>query len=1099
MAANMDFDIKYGQLIKYTGNDACVVIPEEVAEIGIGAFSGNHKLEEVHFTDGGKKLKSIGMRAFSGCRNLRVFEMPENVVSISYHAFGGCSCLKTINLPDTLEELNSGAFDGCNSLESIRIPGSISQEYIQSSWFSNCISLTSAVVSEKIKRIDEETFKGCINLSVITLPSGLEGIRGRAFDGCIGLTSICLPDTIRYLGPAAFRGCTKLERVVLPEGIEAIYDHAFQDCKNLKDIEIPKSVKRIGKAPFSGCSKIVETRDQFTIAANILNECLTADSETIIPEGIEYISDGAFARKDGIKRISLPEGVKHIGDAAFNHLETLESINIPQTVESIETAAFAFCKSLKAIDLNCRIGAIAERTFYGCSSLNKLTIPEGVGMIDEDAFLECTSLETVRIPKSVKKIEKGAFGGCTSLKDVFIDGIDTKFSTAFPQCKEVRIVAPGIPLKKIGKKVINSAIEGFIAYYDHFTDEAIVQSYCDYISNNLNDLLVLLVKHDFSKWFEIVAAEGKITASEATALLSKIERFETVELGGKRAEGIRTVLGELGGGTGFAVSGSDKEKNNPGKRDCESIAEEYCRNHEILPEVVKVVKSGIAYADNKSEKCADFVLMTILNEYAEEFNNVSIEVRGAMSVRRDIDESQTLYKSETADNLANELDPAALSEFLKPLAFGKTYRKYVMAYARYASEEEIKEYCSEINRMKRGDSRGKYQAGNMLCALYLNDSPTAFEFIEKNGDASKYTQMRNMTVDEYKNVVLLPDFGMDENGVGKFDTEAGVFEAYVDGKLSLILVDTDGNTYKSIPKKAGEEAHVKYTELKNQIESFIASRRGDIAKLYLRNESISNEIWMKSYAVHPVLKRIAQAVVWRDESGTTFMIIEDAIKTIDGSVHVPVGGIKPAHVLDMYPDEIEKWRDYLQSHKKSLIIDQVWEPVIKFDAKTIKSRYEGVVLTNKERTRLRTTLKAKGVDVKADTNESEFNHRQYKYEFSDTNKMNLGTSMVVTYHIDEKTKNITFDSDLKLKRNASKYEVNTILFELDKFAVKNFIAKDDAEGLNQAILDAFSAAQIIEFIDFASKNKSTNCAVVLQQYRNEKYPEYDAFSEFVLD
>lgn len=67
MAANMVFDINYGQLIKYTGNDACVV---------------NRKLEEVHFADGGEELKSIGMRAFSGCRSLKVFDMPENVVSI---------------------------------------------------------------------------------------------------------------------------------------------------------------------------------------------------------------------------------------------------------------------------------------------------------------------------------------------------------------------------------------------------------------------------------------------------------------------------------------------------------------------------------------------------------------------------------------------------------------------------------------------------------------------------------------------------------------------------------------------------------------------------------------------------------------------------------------------------------------------------------------------------------------------------------------------------------------------------------------------------------------------------------------------------------
>ena len=88
---------------------------------------------------------------------------------------------------------------------------------------------------------------------------------------------------------------------------------------------------------------------------------------------------------------------------------------------------------------------------------------------------------------------------------------------------------------------------------------------------------------------------------------------------------------------------------------------------------------------------------------------------------------------------------------------------------------------------------------------------------------------------------------------------------------------------------------------------------------------------------------------------------------------------------------------------------------------------------------------------------------------------------------------------IKIRKTASKYEINAILFELDRFALKTFITRDEVENLNQKVLDGFSAAQIIEFIDFASVNKADNCTAVLQEYRNEKYPEYDAFSEFVLD
>lgn len=48
-------------------------------------------------------------------------------------------------------------------------------------------------------------------------------------------------------------------------------------------------------------------------------------------------------------------------------------------------------------------------------------------------------------------------------------------------------------------------------------------------------------------------------------------------------------------------------------------------------------------------------------------------------------------------------------------------------------------------------------------------------------------------------------------------------------------------------------------------------------------------------------------------------------------------------------------------------------------------------------------------------------------------------------------------------------------------------------------LDSFTLAQIMEFIKVASENKCVNCLVVLMDYKNNKFEQYDPMDEFTLD
>ena len=63
-----DFIIRKGVLVKYTGHDHNVVIPEGVTEIGAFAFSRCEPLESVLIPG---SVTVIGEDAFQGCKSLK--------------------------------------------------------------------------------------------------------------------------------------------------------------------------------------------------------------------------------------------------------------------------------------------------------------------------------------------------------------------------------------------------------------------------------------------------------------------------------------------------------------------------------------------------------------------------------------------------------------------------------------------------------------------------------------------------------------------------------------------------------------------------------------------------------------------------------------------------------------------------------------------------------------------------------------------------------------------------------------------------------------------------------------------------------------------
>ncbi len=156
-------------------------------------------------------------------------------------------------------------------------------------------------------------------------------------------TEITIIGGVTSIGKEAFFGCSGLTSLVIPEGVTSIGDWAFRGCSGLTSISVDVNNPKYDSR--NNCNAIIETETNILIAG-----C----KNTIIPDSVTSIGEGAFRDCSGLTSLVIPEGVKSIGRCAFEGCSGLTSLVIPESVTSIGNYAF-----------------------YGCSGLKEIRIPKG--------------------------------------------------------------------------------------------------------------------------------------------------------------------------------------------------------------------------------------------------------------------------------------------------------------------------------------------------------------------------------------------------------------------------------------------------------------------------------------------------------------------------------------------------------------------------------------------------------------------------------------------------------------------------------------------------------------------------------------------------
>lgn len=139
------------------------------------------------------------------------------------------------------------------------------------------------IIPNSVASIGQGTFSCCTGLTSVTISNSMKSIGASAFGECIGLTSVTIPASVTSIGYKAFYSCNGLTSIVVENG-NTVYDSR------------------------DNCNAIIETES---------NTLISGCKNTIIPNSVTSIGQGAFYGCCGISTLTIPNSVTSIDENAF--------------------------------------------------------------------------------------------------------------------------------------------------------------------------------------------------------------------------------------------------------------------------------------------------------------------------------------------------------------------------------------------------------------------------------------------------------------------------------------------------------------------------------------------------------------------------------------------------------------------------------------------------------------------------------------------------------------------------------------------------------------------------------------------------------------
>jgi len=208
---------------------------------------------------------------------------------------------------------------------------------------------------------------------------------------------------------------------------------------------------------------------------------------------------------------------------------------------------------------------------------------------------------------------------------------------------------------------------------------------------------------------------------------------------------------------------------------------------------------------------------------------------------------------------------------------------------------------------------------------------------------------------------LLPDFGLDEDGVLVLDYGPRRFRVAFDELLKPYVTDEAGRPRKTLPEPGVKDdpelagaAHRRFSELKRELRTVSADQIRRLEAAMVGGRLWSREEFEERLLRHPLMRHPVRRLVWLAEDGERrlgFRVAEDATfcDAADEAVALPEeAGIRLAHPLDLSEGERAAWSRILADYEILQPFEQVRRPVMAFTGRELATgrleRFEGAVV-----------------------------------------------------------------------------------------------------------------------------------------------------------
>ena len=355
---------------------------EKESEITITGYVGDKTEVVIPGEINGKKVTTIGDRAFGECTGLTSVTIPEGVTSIGDDAFSLCVNLTSISLPKSLTSIGS--------------------------WGFSATGLTSITIPENVRSIGCDAFFSCSKLKKVVLPEGITRISSRTFAMCRNLIDITIPDSVTSIDEGAFCGCDKLDSIVIPDSVI--------------EIDVRKKGEPLNVNRWSAFSRGV------TIICSKNSAAYKYAKENNLP--IKLLSGKENPSDDSKQNNTTPakKGTTLIVSSKKLKVKVTSSSkkNPTVTVTKItdkKAKKLTIPATVKVKGVTYKVTAVSDKAFKGNKKLTTVTIGSNVTKIGKEAFSGCKNLKKITVTAGkLKTISKNAFKGINKKATITVKG-----------------------------------------------------------------------------------------------------------------------------------------------------------------------------------------------------------------------------------------------------------------------------------------------------------------------------------------------------------------------------------------------------------------------------------------------------------------------------------------------------------------------------------------------------------------------------------------------------------------------------------------------------------------------------------------------------